>query len=291
MDGFQKSVSLSPATDKGLPIGVGIGLKPEYYQALLSSPAPLDFLEIHAENYCGDGGAPHYFLKNLCEHYALSVHGVGLSIGAQGALDDDHLTRIAHLLDHYPAARFSEHLAWSSHGGVCFHDLLPLAYNAESLAQVVDHVDQVQNRLRRQMLLENPSTYLGFATSDIFEADFITEIIRRSGCGLLLDVNNVYVSAVNHQWDAVAYLDALPLAAVGEIHLAGFSEDVDAIGDRLLIDAHNGPVDDQVWALYRQVIKKIGPKPTLIEWDNDVPPLDTILYQAVLARDVMAVAQ
>ena len=289
MDGIVHPAITSPASAKGLPVGVGIGLKPAFYDALLAVRAPLDFLEIHAENYLGAGGAPHHFLDLLCRDYALSVHGVGLSIGAQGPLNAHHLERIAALLERYPAARFSEHLAWSSHGPVCFHDLLPVACNAATLATVVDHIDQVQNRLKRQILLENPSTYLGFDTSDMFEADFIAAVVRQSGCGLLLDVNNVYVSAVNHQWDADAYLAALPLGAVGEIHLAGFAEDRDAVGDRLLIDAHNNPVDAAVWSLYRSVIAKIGPVPTLIEWDNDVPPLAVLLEQAAQARTIMAV--
>lgn len=270
-----------------LPVGVGIGLKSDFYQPLLNDTAPIQFLEIHAENYCCDGGAGHYFLSQLTEKYALSIHGVGLSIGADAPLNQTHLARLRRLLDRYPTAQFSEHLAWSSHGDVCFHDLLPVAYTAQTLALVTDHIKQIQDYLGRRMLLENPSTYLSFTASTLREADFIHAIIEETGCGLLLDVNNIYVSAVNHQVAPEELLSGLPLGAVGEIHLAGFAEDRDDIGDRLLIDAHNSPVDAAVWDLYHDVIKMIGPRPTLIEWDNDVPPLTDVLAQAAQAHTIM----
>jgi uncharacterized protein (UPF0276 family) len=202
------------------------------------------------------------------EQYPLSLHGVGLSIGAEGPLDLQHLQRLQTLIERYQPQAFSEHLAWSSHGPVFLNDLLPLAYDTPTLDRVCAHIDQVQNTLKRPMLLENPATYLGFERSTIDEPAFITEVIRRSGCGLLLDVNNVYVSCINHQRDPLTYLDALPLHAVGEIHLAGFAEDADSLGDRLLIDDHGAPVDDAVWALYRQALERVGPVATLIERDN-----------------------
>jgi uncharacterized protein (UPF0276 family) len=214
------------------------------------------------------------------ERYPLSLHGVGLSIGAEGPLDTLHLKRLAELMERYQPHSFSEHLAWSSHGPVFLNDLLPLAYDTPTLNRVCEHIDQVQNTLKRPMLLENPATYLAFQHSTLDEADFIAEVIRRSGCGLLLDVNNVYVSCVNHQRDPLTYLDALPLHAVGEIHLAGFAEDSDSLGDRLLIDDHGAPIDRAVWNLYRQTLKRIGSIATLIERDNQVPAFAVLLAEA-----------
>lgn len=287
MDGLlQKNTDIAISAPV-LPIGPGISLKPAFYQDLLDHSAPIKFLEIHAENYCCAGGAPHYFLAQLAERYALSIHGVGLSIGAEQPLDTVHLERLKTLLNRYPQAQFSEHLAWSSHGDVCFHDLLPVVYHQQSLNRVITHINQVQDILGRRMLLENPSTYLGFADSTMREADFIHAIIDRTGCGLLLDVNNIYVSATNHQVAPETLLHGLPLHAVGEIHLAGFAEDKDGAGDRLLIDAHDRAVADDVWTLYRSVIRMIGPRPTLIEWDNNVPPLPVVLDQAAKAGAII----
>jgi uncharacterized protein (UPF0276 family) len=219
------------------------------------------------------------------------LHGVGLSIGGEGALDSQHIKRLADLIERYQPQAFSEHLAWSSHGPVFLNDLLPLAYDTPTLNRVCAHIDQVQNTLKRPMLLENPATYLGFEHSTIDEAEFIGEVIRRSGCGLLLDVNNVYVSCINHQRDPLAYLDALPLHAVGEIHLAGFAEDCDNLGDRLLIDDHGAPVDQAVWDLYRQVLQRIGPVATLIERDNHVPAFDVLLAEAQHAETLLRQAE
>ncbi len=235
---------------------------------------------MHAENYMVAGGPFHHYLGLIREQYPLSLHGVGLSIGGEGELDRQHLARLAALLERYQPQSFSEHLAWSSHGPVFLNDLLPLAYDSATLKRVCEHVDQVQSTLKRTMLLENPSTYLQFQRSTLDETDFIGEVIRRTGCGLLLDVNNVYVSCINHQRDPLAYIDALPLHAVGEIHLAGFAEDTDSLGDRLLIDDHGAPIDNAVWQLYEQVLSRIGPVATLIERDNQVPAFSVLLAEA-----------
>mgnify|MGYP001556599872 FL=1 len=263
----------------GLPPRAGLGLKTGHFREVLGSSPDIGFFEVHAENYMVAGGPFHHFLGLIREQYPLSLHGVGLSIGAEGPLDEQHLKRLAELIRRYQPQSFSEHLAWSSLGPVFLNDLLPLAYDTPTLNRVCEHIDQVQNTLQRPMLLENPATYLAFERSTIDEADFIAEVIRRSGCGLLLDVNNVYVSCVNHQRDPLAYLDALPLHRVGEIHLAGFAEDSDSLGDRLLIDDHGAPIDQAVWNLYRQVLQRTGPVATLIERDNQVPAFAVLLVE------------
>ncbi len=262
-----------------LPAVAGIGFKPEHFEALRGGSDAIGFLEIHAENYMGAGGIPHAQLEALRKDYALSVHGVGLSIGGAGPLDSDHLDRLALLCDRYRPESFSEHLAWSSHGTAFLNDLLPLPYTDETLRIVSEHIDTVQERLGRQMLLENPSTYVGFAASTWSETDFLTEIVRRTGCGLLLDVNNVFVSATNHRTDARDYLAGFPVAAVREIHLAG--HDVEVLGSGpLLIDAHGSPVADPVWTLFEDLIARTGPLPSLIEWDNDVPAFSELAAEA-----------
>jgi len=270
----------SPAQAPGLPDRAGLGLKHEHFIEVLETSPDLGFFEVHAENYMMAGGPFHHYLGLIRDRYPLSLHGVGLSIGGEGSLNRAHLARLAALIERYQPQAFSEHLAWSSHGSVFLNDLLPLAYDSATLHRVCEHIDQVQSTLKRPMLLENPSTYLQFERSTLDETDFITEGIRRTGCGLLLDVNNVYVSCINHQRDPSAYIDALPLQAVGEIHLAGFAEDSDSLGDRLLIDDHGAPVDNAVWQLYEQVLARIGPIPTLIERDNQVPALSVLLAEA-----------
>ncbi len=274
----------------GLPVRAGLGLKPAHFRDILETRPALGFFEIHAENYLVAGGPFHHYLSEIGQHYPLSVHGVGLSIGGEGPLDAAHLDRLAALLDRYQPAAFSEHLAWSSHGGAFLNDLLPLPYDRATLDRVCQHIDVVQHRLNRRMLLENPATYVEFAASTLSETEFIGEVVRRTGCGLLLDVNNVYVSCTNHGRDPYAYLDALPLAAVGEIHLAGFAEDVDAAGDRLLIDNHGSPVAEAVWDLYRYALAGSGPVATLIERDHDVPALAVLLAEAGRADGALAAA-
>ncbi|MEK1838916.1 DUF692 domain-containing protein [Pseudomonas sp. NPDC089918] len=271
----------------GLPPRSGLGLKTEHFREVLGAQPDIGFFEVHAENYMVAGGPFHHFLGLIREQYPLSLHGVGLSIGAEGPLDLQHLQRLAALIERYQPQSFSEHLAWSSHGPVFLNDLLPLAYDAPTLNRVCEHIDQVQSALKRPMLLENPATYLAFQRSTIDEADFISEVIRRTGCGLLLDVNNVYVSCINHQRDPLAYIDALPLQAVGEIHLAGFAEDTDSLGDRLLIDDHGAPIDNAVWALYSRVLERVGPVATLIERDNQLPAFSVLHAEARQADELL----
>ncbi len=266
-----------------LPALAGIGFKPQHFHAIQSTKPPLGFFEVHAENFMGAGGLPHAQLTALRQDYPLSLHGVGLSIGGADALNRDHLARLKALCDRYDPASFSEHLAWSSHGGDYLNDLLPLPYTPETLATVCAHITQVQDVLGRRMLLENPSTYVLFAQSTIPETEFLAEITRQTGCGLLLDVNNVFVCATNHRTDGQSYLADFPFDAVGEIHLGGHTEETLPSGP-LLIDAHGAPVADPVWALYAQVLARTGPMPTLIEWDNDVPDWPVLLAEADRAQ-------
>ncbi|MDE1933521.1 MAG: DUF692 domain-containing protein [Bradyrhizobium sp.] len=277
----------SPCATNRIPARGGVGLKAEHYRTIVESWPDIGFFEVHAENYMGAGGPPHRYLSAIRERYKLSLHGVGLSIGADRPLDKDHLKRLNRLILLYRPGLFSEHLAWSSHDNGFLNDLLPVPYTAETLKRVVEHVDQVQNALGRQMLLENPSTYLAFAESTYSEIDFIAEVVRRTGCGLLLDVNNVYVASTNQQWDPVAYIDAYPLAHVQEIHLAGYTREVDDEGRPLLIDTHNRPVDEIVWDLYARAVTLTGPVPTLIEWDADLPTWDALKQEAERAEAIM----
>ncbi|AQS46742.1 hypothetical protein BMG03_02165 [Thioclava nitratireducens] len=270
-----------------LPRKAGLGFKPEHFPAISETKPDLGFFEIHAENYMGAGGMPHAMLERLRADYALSVHGVGLSIGGPDPLDRDHLARLKALCDRYDPESFSEHLAWASHGGVWMHDLLPLPYTAETLALTCDHVDEVQEHLGRRMLLENPATYVLFDNSEIPETEFLTEISQRTGCGLLLDVNNVFVSCVNHRQDPRAYLEAFPLNRVGEVHLAGHEEEELPSGP-LLIDSHGREVAEPVWALYAETVSNTGPLPSLIEWDNDVPDFATLMAEAERASMILS---
>lgn len=271
-------------SDACLPARAGIGFKPVHFTDLVGDPHPPAFIEVHAENYMGAGGAPHHMLSVLRERLPLSLHGVGLSLGGAGPLDPVHLARLETLVARYRPAAFSEHLAWSTHDGRFFNDLLPLRYDTASLARVCRHVDQVQERLGLRMLLENPSTYLAFAHGTYSEPEFIAAIVQRTGCGLLLDVNNVHVSCHNHRHDPEAYLQAMPLHAVHEIHLAGHARDEISDGDPLLIDDHGAPVDEAVWALFQSVLARTGPVPTLIEWDTHVPSYDLLREQATRAQ-------
>jgi len=267
-----------------LPARAGVGLKPEHFQDILATHPDIGFFEVHAENYMVAGGPFHHYLGRIREHYPLSIHGVGLSIGADAPLDVEHLNALQRLLHKYQPQSFSEHLAWSTHGPTFLNDLLPLPYNTATLQRVCDHIDQVQAHLERRMLLENPATYVEFAASTWDESAFISEVLRRTGCALLLDVNNVYVSSVNHQRDAHAFIKSLPLAQVGEIHLAGFAEQIDGNADRLLIDSHGSPVAQAVWDLYAYTLGLTGPVATLLERDNDIPAWPVLLAEAVLAE-------
>ncbi len=275
------------AAGRGIPARAGVGLKADHYRAIIETRPDMGFFEIHAENYMGAGGPPHRYLTAIREHYPLSLHGVGLSIGADGPLDPAHLQRLKALNERYEPALFSEHLAWSSHGTGYLDDLLPVPYTGETLNHICQHIDQVQTVLGRQMLLENPSTYLWFQESTWRETDFIRAIAQRTGCGLLLDVNNVYVASTNQQWDAHAYIRDFPLGHVQQIHLAGHSRQEDEKGRPLLIDSHDQHVDERVWNLFRQVIQRIGPVPTLIEWDSNVPAWAELQAEAMMAEVLM----
>ena len=236
----------------------------------------------------GEGGAPHHYLSRIRETYPLSLHGVGLSIGSARALDQAHLERLKAVTNRYEPRLVSEHLAWSSHNNVYFPDLLPIPYTDESLGHVVDHVDQVQETLGRPILIENPSSYLSFKTSTMSEVDFLQNLAKRTGCGLLLDVNNVLVSATNLDFSARAYIEDFPMHKVGEVHLAGHAIDQDDIGNSLLIDSHDRPVADPVWALYRQTVGQLGAVPTLIEWDENVPSWATLMAEARVAEKIIS---
>jgi len=271
-----------------IPARAGLGLKAEHYRSVLESRPDLGFFEIHAENYMGAGGPPHRYLAAVREHYPLSLHGVGLSIGGQRPLDREHLTRLRILNERYQPGLFSEHLAWSTHDSTYYSDLLPLPYSSETLLLVCDHIHQTQEFMGRQMLLENPSSYLCFEESTYSECDFIREVARRTGCGLLLDVNNVFVSARNMETKPLDYIDTYPLNLVQEIHLAGHEAAVGEAGEELLIDAHGSPVADAVWQLYAEVIARTGLLPTLIERDNDVPPLDSLMDEVRRAEALLS---
>lgn len=273
--------------DGALPPAPGVGYKPPHFAAILSEPSDVRWLEIHAENYMGAGGRPLAQMRALRERFAMSVHGVGLSIGGEGPLDADHLMRLKHLCDWLKPASFSEHLAWSGHDGAFLNDLLPLPYTTATLNRVCDHIDQVQEVLGRRMLLENPSTYVAFAETTMDEVAFLTEVAQRTGCGLLLDVNNVFVSATNQCFDPKGYIRRFPLHLVGEIHLGGHEADEADHGMPLLIDAHGAAVADPVWALYAETLALAGPKPTLIEWDNEVPDWPVLAAEAARAAAVL----
>jgi len=277
---------------QALPAQIGVGYKPQHFADIMAGAGhAVGWLEIHAENYMGAGGRPLAQLRALAERFAISVHGVGLSIGGEGPLDQDHLQRLKSLCAWLQPASFSEHLAWSTHEGVFLNDLLPLPYTAQTLARVCDHIDLVQNTLGRQMLLENPSSYLAFAETTLEEVDFLAQITARTGCGLLLDVNNVYISAINQARDPVAYLRDFPLHAVGEIHLGGHEADTGDYDAPLLIDSHSCAIAPPVWDLYTQLISMAGARATLIEWDNNVPEWPVLQAQAAMAEAILAQAR
>lgn len=271
------------------PLLAGASFKHEHLDAILADDDLAGgFFEVHAENYMGAGGPPHRMLTAVRERYPVSLHGVGMSIGGADGLDERHLERFRDLVLRYQPALVSEHLAWSSHAGTFFNDLLPLSYNKATLDQVCAHIEQVQEAIRRPLLIENPATYLAFATSSMSEVDFIGSMAQRTGCGLLLDINNVVVSAANHGACATTYLAQFPLAHVAEIHLAGHSEQLDDEGARLLIDSHDCAVDETVWNLYRAVVARLGTTPTLIEWDSKVPAWELLRGHVLTASRIMA---
>jgi len=271
-------ISAGGTTGAGL---VGIGLRTPHLAEIIATPPPIGWLEVHTENYLGGGPAPRALARVRGEH-AVSLHGVGLSLGSADGLDRAHLARVAELTRRIEPALVSEHLSWSIAGGAYLNHLLPLPYTEESLAIVSANVEIAQAALGRQLLVENPSTYLRFRHSPIAEPEFLAELARRTGCGLLCDVNNVYVSTQNFGLDAHAYLAGLPPAAVGEIHLAGHARN-DADGRTILIDDHGSRVAAPVWELYEYALERFGRVPTLIEWDTDIPPLETLVDEAARA--------
>ena len=275
----------------GLPAAAGIGLRAAHHDALLGQRAPVGWLEAHAENYFPHGGAQPAILERLRGDYPLSLHGVGLSIGTSDPLDAAHLAQLSRLVARFEPALVSEHLCWGAIGGTHLNDLLPLPHSEEALRLVAPRVAELQQRLGRQVLMENVSSYLQFAGSTMPEWEFLEALVAATGCGLLLDVNNIYVSACNHGFDPRRFIDALPSAAIGEIHLAG--HDLRQFGGReIRIDTHAHPVCEEVWSLYRHAIARHGAVPTLIEWDNDIPALEVLVAEAAradrVARDAHA---
>ncbi len=268
------------AQQKSLPNRAGIGLKFRHIDQFLQESPDIGFVEVHAENYMVDGGIRLAQLEAVRDKYPLSIHGVAASLGSESALDPEHLRRLKRLVDRYQPQSFSEHLAWSTHAGVYYNDLLPLTYTQKRLQRVVEHIDQLQSHLGIRILLENPSTYVSFQASELAETDFIAEVVKRSGCGLLLDVNNIYVSCANQGWNSHEYMCALPLDTVGEVHLAGYTEELDAEGERVLIDSHSAEVADDVWQLYRKLLGIVGAQPTLLERDGALPDLGVLLVEA-----------
>jgi uncharacterized protein (UPF0276 family) len=265
----------------------GTSLKAEHLSAIFAEPRHEGFFEVHAENYMGAGGPPHDALTRIRRDYPVSLHGVCMSIGGPQPLDKIHLGRFKDLVDRYEPALVSEHLAWSTHDTTFFNDLLPLPYTPATLARVAAHIDEVQETIGRPILLENPSTYVVFPESTMSETDFIREVARRTGCGLLLDVSNVFVSATNHGYAARSYLADFPLEHVGEIHLAGHTQQADDEGDLLIIDSHDGPVADAVWKLFEIVIGRCGSIPSLIEWDSDIPDWPVLKAEAASAQAIL----
>jgi uncharacterized protein (UPF0276 family) len=269
----------------GLPPATGIGLRPPHLAEVAATRPAIPWLEVHTENYL-HGGPGVEALADLRRDYPIALHGVGLSLGSAGGLDGRHLARVVALVDRLQPAAVSEHLSWSIAGGVYLDHLLPLPYTDEALDVVCRHVEQAQAALRRPLLVENPSSYLRFASSTLDEPAFLAELARRTGCGLLCDVNNVHVTCANFGLDPVAWLDALPPAVVSEIHLAGHARN--AVGDRVvLIDDHGSRVCPEVWALFAHAVERFGPVPALVEWDTDLPPLPVLLEEARTADRIV----
>lgn len=272
-----------------IPVSAGIGLRSQHYRDVLENHPKVGWFEVHSENYFGKGGAPLYYLEKIREDYPISLHGVGMSLGSVDALDVQHVKRLKGMCERIHPGLVSEHLSWSSFGGDYLNDLAPLPYTHEALGHLIDRISQVQEYLGRQILVENPSSYLEYEYSTYREYEFLDELSRRSGCGVLLDVNNVYVSCHNHGWDALEYLQGIASDRVGEIHLAGHT--INCLSDKdILIDTHNQPVCAEVWALYQAASQLIGAKPTLIEWDTDIPSLQTLVNEANQANSYLEVS-
>lgn len=266
-----------------IPVKAGVGLRHVHFREIVETKPEVAWFEGHSENFFGKGGAPLHYLEKIRRDYPVSFHGVGLSLGSADPLDREHLKKLKTLVDRFEPGLVSEHVSWSRVGGAHLHDLLPMPYTGESLEVLCRHVEEMQEFLGRQILIENPSSYLAFTHSDIPEAEFLTETVKRTGCRLLLDVNNIYVSSRNLGLDAEAYLQELTPAMVGEIHLAGYH--VNQVEEKeVLIDDHGAPVYDEVWSLYDKALAQLGPVPTLIEWDTRIPPLEVLLQEAAKAQ-------
>lgn len=265
-----------------IPAQAGIGLRSQHYREILEESPPVAWMEAHPENYFGEGGAPLRILERIRSQYPLSFHGVGLSLGATDPIDSIHLRKLKSLLDQFEPLLVSEHLSWSSVDGRFFNELLPLPYTEESLNHVCARIDEVQTELQRSILIENITRYLTWQDSTISEGEFMAEVVKRTGCEILLDLNNLYVNAVNFHLDPVKFMDAIPPDAVREIHLAGF----DRVG-RWLVDTHGLAVYPEVWSLYEWALHHFGPRPTLIEWDTNLPPLAVLLEQASRANALL----
>lgn len=274
-----KSASSPAITASPIPARAGVGLKAEHYRDILETKPEIGWFEVHPENYMGAGGPPHKYLEAIRRDYPLSLHGVGLSLGSAEPVSPDHLSRLAALIERYEPALVSEHVSWSVLDGTYFNDLLPLPYTEETMDALSDNISRTQDALGRTILVENPSTYLEFEASHIPEPEFLLEVARRTGCGLLLDINNVFVCARNHGFDVEDYLAQIPPALVGEIHMAGHA--VETKGNReLRIDDHGSPVIDEVWTLYADYMARAPHVPTLIEWDRHIPSWDVLLAEA-----------
>jgi len=269
-----------------IPVRAGVGLKPEHYQTILETKPNIGWFEIHPENYMADGGAIHHYLEQIRELYPLSIHGVGLSLGSEEGLSQEHLASLKALVDRYQPGLVSEHLAWCKYRNQVFNDLLPVPYTNESLEIISRNIDQTQNFLGRQILIENPSSYFQLDYTNFSEWEFLVELVKHSGAGILLDVNNVYVSACNHNFDARHYIKSIPPHLVGEIHLAGHSVQ-HLQGGKVLIDDHGSEVIDEVWELYDFTLSHLGNRPTLIEWDANIPRWEILHNQAKIADQTM----
>lgn len=262
---------------------VGVGLRAEHYVDATTSTPDVDWFEVHSENYFGQGGVPHYFLSKIRANYPLSFHGVGLSLGSIDPLSQAHLRRLKELVDQYQPSLVSEHLSWSSVNGTFFHDLLPLPMTRETVHHLVSRIEHVQDYLSRQILIENASTYLEFSHSQLTEWDFVTEIAQKSGCGILLDINNIFVNACNHKFEPMTFINAIPPELVGEIHLSGHTLKKLDEGE-IRIDTHDQRVCDDVWRLYHEAQQNFFHVPTLIEWDKDLPPFSILLDEVATAK-------
>ena len=264
----------------GFRLGAGVGLRAKHYPDFLDTRPPVGWVEVHSENYFGEGGRDLNVLRRVRERWPVSLHGVGLGLGSAEGVDEVHVAKLERLVREIDPVLVSEHLCWNTAGGSQWNDLLPLPYTREALVLVGERVSRLQDRLRRRVLLENLSTYVQFEHADMSEGEFVAALARATGCGVLLDVNNLYVNQVNHGTDARATIDAVPAASVAEIHLAGHTR-----VEQCLVDTHGARVCDEVWALYDYALARLGPVPTLIEWDTDIPDLVVLLEEAGRAQE------